>query len=165
MTPVEKRSQGRVLPPAALDRLAPDDEHQRYARYRRELTRVLPEHESDMISAVLGDPDKAMAQAAVVGHIDRRAAILLTEPGFHDWARTVAQTIGEREFVARRLREWALLRSISTGEEWTADQVRGASDWFQRKAVEIATSPTVLTLLAGQGRTRRVRAAAARRNR
>ncbi|WP_220135834.1 hypothetical protein [Nocardia gipuzkoensis] len=118
-----------------------------------------------MISAVLGDPDKAMAQAAVVGHIDRRAAILLTEPGFHDWARTVAQTIGEREFVARRLREWALLRSISTGEEWTADQVRGASDWFQRKAVEIATSPTVLTLLAGQGRTRRVRAAAARRNR
>ncbi|MGK8523833.1 hypothetical protein ACRS6B_20840 [Nocardia asteroides] len=140
-----------------------DDEHHRYARYREDLARVLPEHESGMMSAVLADPDTAMAESAVAGHVDRRAAQLLTDPDFPAWADTVTQVIGERRFLIRRLREWALLRSITTDEVWTADQVLGASDWFQREAVRIATSPTVLTLLADRGRTRRVRAAAARR--
>ncbi|BDT91330.1 MULTISPECIES: hypothetical protein [Nocardia] len=146
-----------------LDPAFDDDEHQRYARYRQELSRVLPESESDMVRVVLGDPDTAMAEAAVVGHLDRRATELLTAPAFPEWAHTIGQVIGEREFVVRRLREWALLRSIRTGEEWTADQVCGASDWFQRKAVDLTTSPAVLALLADKGRTRRVRAAAARR--
>lgn len=146
-----------------LDPAFDDDEHQRYARYRQELSRVLPESESDMVRVVLGDPDTAMAEAAVVGHLDRRATELLTAPAFSDWAHTIGQVIGEREFVVRRLREWALLRSIRTGDEWTADQVCGASDWFQRKAVDLTTSPAVLALLADKGRTRRVRAAAARR--
>ncbi|MGK8488268.1 hypothetical protein [Nocardia asiatica] len=123
-----------------------DDEHQRYARYRQELGRVLPEGESGMIEVVLGDPDTAMAEAAVVAHLDRRATELLDAPGFPDWAHAIGQVIGEREYLVRRLREWALLRSIRTGEEWTADQVRRASDWFQRKAVDLATSPAVLAL-------------------
>ncbi|MGY1946469.1 hypothetical protein [Nocardia asiatica] len=140
-----------------------DDGHQRYARYRQELAWVLPEGESGMIEVVLGDPDTAMAEAAVVEHLDRRATELLSASEFLDWAHTIGQVIGEREYLVRRLREWALLRSIRTGEAWTADQIRGASDWFQRKAVDLATSPAVLALLADQGRTRRVRAAAARR--
>ncbi|WP_455361751.1 hypothetical protein [Streptomyces sp. SYSU K21746] len=38
----------------------------------------------------------------------------------------------------------------------------GASDWFQRSAAAIVTSPEALKLLAERGRTRRVRNAASR---
>jgi hypothetical protein len=69
----------------------------------------------------------------------------------------------QREFLARRLREWMLLRSIAVNAPWRPKDVVAASDWFQRTAVQILTSPSALRLLASDGRTRRVRMAAARR--
>ncbi|MBO0913959.1 hypothetical protein [Streptomyces laculatispora] len=75
----------------------------------------------------------------------------------------MAEISAEREFLARRLREWTLLRSIAVGEPWGSEEVTTGSDWFQRKAVETLPSPAVLILLAETGRTRRVRADASRR--
>lgn len=128
-----------------------------------ELAVVRDEDEADLVTRILRDPDTAMAQSAIVRHVDRHAAQLLTDDGFSDWARAMAEISAEREFLARRLREWTLLRSIAVGKPWGSEEVTTGSDWFQRKAVEILPSPAVLTLLAEAGRTRRVRADASRR--
>jgi hypothetical protein len=141
------------------------DEHQRFARYLQDLAIVGDEDEADLVATVLRDPDQAMAQSAVVRHLDNRAARLLplADQRFEDWAHAMANQISELDFLTRRLHEWTLLRSISLGKRWTAEQVTTASDWFQRKAAETMTSPAALTLLANEGRTRRVRAAASHR--
>ncbi|MGY4920478.1 hypothetical protein ACWD9K_35835 [Streptomyces sp. 900116325] len=140
-----------------------EDEHQRFARYLHELAVVRDEDEADLVTRILRDSDTTMAQSAIVRHLDRRAALLLTDDGFTGWARAMAEISAEREFLAHRLREWAMLRSITVGEPWGSEEVTTGSDWFQRKAVETLSSPAVLTLLAEAGRTRRVRAAASRR--
>jgi hypothetical protein len=140
-----------------------DDEHQRFARYLQDLAQVRADNEADLVSVVLRDPDAAMAQSAVVRHLDYRAAQLLTDRGFPEWARTMATVIGEREFLTRRLREWTLLRSVTLGDPWAEEDLTAATDWFQRNAAQTVTSPAALTLLASEGRTRRVRAAASRR--
>ncbi|TLS45395.1 hypothetical protein FE633_15130 [Streptomyces montanus] len=141
------------------------DEHQRFTRYLQDLAAVAAEDEGSLVAEVLRDPDATMAQSAVVRHVDRRAAQLLSDPQFANWERDLAAVIGEREFLQRRLRAWALLRSVALGEPWTAEEITTASDWLQRKATEIVTSPDALALLAREGRTRRVRAAAAARMR
>jgi hypothetical protein len=115
------------------------------------------------VARILRDPDTTMAQSAIVRHLDCHAAQLLTDDGFTAWARAMAEISAEREFLARRLREWTLLRSITVGEPWDSEKVTTGSDWFQRKAVETPLSPAVLALLAEAGRTRRVRADATRR--
>ena len=141
------------------------EEHRRFARYLQDLTVVRDEDEADLVATVLRDPDAAMAQSAVVRHLDNRAAQLLPLSGgrFDDWARAMAREIGELDFLTRRLHEWNLLRSITMAEPLAAKEVTTASDWFQHKAAETASSPVVLTLLAVGGRTRRIRAAASQR--
>ncbi|MFH9764138.1 hypothetical protein ACH4MJ_33800 [Streptomyces anulatus] len=146
----------------ADDRFA-EDEHQRFARYLHDLAVVPDEDEADTLTRILRDSDTTMAQSAIVRHLDRRAALLLTDDGFTAWAREMAEISAQREFLTRRLREWTLLRTITAGEPWSSEEVTTGSDWFQRKAVEALSSPAVLTLLAEAGRTRRVRADASRR--
>ncbi|MFF1306181.1 hypothetical protein [Streptomyces sp. NPDC058307] len=97
------------------DRLT-EDEHQRFARYLHELAVVRDEDEADLVTRILRDPDTTMAQSAIVRHLDRRAALLLTDDGFTAWARAMAEISAEREFLARRLRAWTLPWSITVGE-------------------------------------------------
>lgn len=106
-----------------------------------------------------------MAQSAVTRHLDGRAAQLLTDVQFTDWAHLMTTVIEHRDFLARRLREWELLRAVALHEPWSAERLTCATDWFQRKAatMEIVTSHEALSLLAERGRTRRVRNAASRR--
>jgi hypothetical protein len=141
------------------------DEHQRFAHYLHDLANVGEAEEADLVATVLRDPDRAMARSAVVRYLDDRAAHLLPLPDqrFEDWAHAMADPISGLDLLTRRLHEWTLLRSITMGKPWAAEQVTTASDWFQRKATEVVTSPAVLTLLASAGRTRRIRAAAGRR--
>jgi len=140
-------------------------EHRRYARHLRALDSVAETEEADLVAAVLCDEDAQMAQSAVVHHIDRRAAQLLTDARFTAWAHRMATVIEGRDFLTRRLHEWTLLRAIALGEPWAAEELTAASDWFQRTAAtaRIITSPDALGLLAERGRTRRVRNAASRR--
>ncbi|MER8009496.1 hypothetical protein [Streptomyces sp. NPDC094149] len=137
-------------------------EHQRFAGYLRVLEAAAEEDESDLVSAVLRDQDQVMADSAVGRHLDRRAAQLLTDPHFTRWAQAMAEGVGERGFLTRRLREWSLLRSIVLREPWVVRDLIEASDWLQRMVTTTQTvnTPDVLGLLAARGRTRRVRNAA-----
>ncbi|WP_392753206.1 hypothetical protein [Streptomyces sp. LN590] len=137
-------------------------EHRRFARYLQALEAVAETDEVALVAAVLHDQDATMADSAVGRHLDRRAADLLTDAKFTAWAQTLTEVIADRDFLTLRLREWTLLRTIALGEPWTAEELTGATDWFQRMAAatQIAPSPEALRLLAERGRTRRVRNAA-----
>ncbi|GAA0948772.1 hypothetical protein [Actinocorallia libanotica] len=134
-------------------------EHRRFAHYLHDLEAADEADEAGLVAVVLRDQDAAMAESAVGRHLDRRAAQLLTTPAFTAWAHTMTTVITERDFLTRRLREWGLLRSIALGEPWAAEDITGASDWFQRMATttQIISSPDALRLLSDHGRTRRVR--------
>ncbi|MFC7219259.1 hypothetical protein ACFQLX_13935 [Streptomyces polyrhachis] len=140
-------------------------EHHRYRSYLQDLENVSEADETALISTVLHDPVPSMAEAAVTHHLECRASELLTAPAFTTWAHSMAMVIGDRPFLARRLREWTLLRAIALDEPWTAEELTTASDWFQRTAstAHVVTSTQALGLLAERGRTRRVRNAANRR--
>ncbi|MFF9052236.1 hypothetical protein ACF09Z_13915 [Streptomyces erythrochromogenes] len=141
-------------------------EHWRYARHLESLAAVPggnAEAEAEVATAVLGDPDRVMAEAAVVTHLDRRAVGLLADDGFTVWARAMSGVLAGRPFPERRLREWSLLKAVTRGEPWSAAELTGASDWCQRTAVRLFGSYEALELLAADARTRRVRNAAADR--
>lgn len=141
------------------------DEHRRYRRYLQLLEEVTETDETQLVTAVLRDQDATMAEAAVNRHLERRAAQLLTDPAFTTWAQALATAITDRPFLIRRLHEWTLLRTIALDEPWTAQELTTASDWLQRTAAsaQLITSRHALSLLAEQGRTRRVRNTANRR--
>ncbi|MER7732851.1 hypothetical protein ABTX80_18380 [Streptomyces erythrochromogenes] len=141
-------------------------EHWRYARHLESLAAApggTAEAEAGVVTAVLGDPDRVMAEAAVVTHLDRRAAGLLADDGFTVWARAMAGVLAGRAFPENRLREWSLLKAVTRGEPWSAAELTAASDWCQRTAVRLLDSHEALELLAADARTRRVRNAAAER--
>ncbi|MCX4579866.1 hypothetical protein OHB41_43210 [Streptomyces sp. NBC_01571] len=83
-----------------------EDEHQRFARYLDELAVVRDEDEAELVTRILRDPDTTMAQSAIVRHLDRRAAQLLTDDGFTSWAHAMAEVSAERVFLPHRLHEW-----------------------------------------------------------
>ncbi|QBS39911.1 hypothetical protein [Nocardia sp. CS682] len=140
-------------------------EHRRYWQYQQDLAAVADKAEPELVAIVLRDPDKVMAEAAVSGHFDSRAPHLIRLDGSHfdQWATTMSELIADHNFLARRLREWILLKSIMLGHNWIPEDVVAASDWFQRKALDLITEADALALLAEQGRTRRVRNAADRK--
>ncbi|WP_205624210.1 hypothetical protein [Amycolatopsis vancoresmycina] len=134
-------------------------EHERYARYLLEFANVSDDDEPELVRAVLTDPDRVMAESAVVRHLDLRAAALLAGHGFPAWAARMGALVLDHRFPAQRLREWVLLRAITHDEGWLASELTSASDWLQRRACAV---PAALTVLAEHGRTRRVRTAARR---
>ncbi|MFI5544318.1 hypothetical protein ACIA6E_11085 [Streptomyces sp. NPDC051815] len=144
----------------------PDEppEHWRYARHLEALAQA-PDGsaEARAVAGVLRDPDRVMAEAAVVTHLDRRALRLLEDEGFAAWAGAMAAEIAGRPFPERRLREWVLLKAITNGEPWSAGALTGATDWCQRTAARTLTSYEALNVLAEGARTRRVRNEAAQR--
>ncbi len=143
-------------------------EHWRYARHLESLAAAPgpgagAQAEAEVVAAVLRDPDRVMAESAVVTHLDRRAVQLLAEEEFSAWARAMAAALAGRAFPERRLREWNLLKAATCGEAWSAEELTAASDWCQRTAARLLTSYEALALLATDARTRRVRNAAAER--
>lgn len=159
---------------ASIERLL-GDEHLRYDLYQRALS--LAAHEDDLndlplLQTVLRDPDSVMAQAAVTQHIASRAGQSVARRNrdtFARWAATIADTIEPYDFLVRRTREWAIflaLRSDLDGagtDEQSLAELTQATDWLQRTIAETSTNRAALTELAHHGRTRRVRAMAARR--
>lgn len=61
-------------------------EHLRFAAYLREFVQVTGAEETVLVKKLLTDPDQAMAQSAVLRHLDRRAAALRLGPVFEPWA-------------------------------------------------------------------------------
>ncbi|MGW7449713.1 hypothetical protein [Kitasatospora sp. NPDC054795] len=133
------------------------DEHVRFARYRRAFADVAPEDAAALAARVLTDPDRPMASCAVCEYLDRRAAELLTDPGFPAWRRELAGAVAADAFAARRLRDWALLRATALDEPWDEEQLLAAENWLQGRLAGESTDRATLDLLAGNGRTRRTR--------
>jgi hypothetical protein len=121
-----------------------------------ELEWVTDTDEADLVREVLTDPDRTMAQSAVLRHIDRRAAGLPPGPAHKRWAETMAQTLVRYPFLTRRLQEWSLFRAITQGGPWRADALLESSDWLQLKTAA-ASGADALQILAEHGRTRRIR--------
>ncbi|MFJ8049129.1 hypothetical protein [Streptomyces luteogriseus] len=134
-------------------------EHARFAAYLVELEQVADADESALVGEVLADPDPVMARAAVVRHLDRRAARLWREPGWEEWAEVMARVVIGHPFLVRRLREWSLFRAIALRLPWHRDDLLASSDWLQLKAAA-GTDPEALRVLAESGRTKRIRNAA-----
>ncbi|WP_030849578.1 hypothetical protein [Streptomyces sp. NRRL S-475] len=134
-------------------------EHARFAACLVELEHVTDADESALVGRVLADPDPVMARAAVVRHLDRRAARLWCEPGWEEWAGAMARSVIGHPFLVRRLQEWSLFRVVALRLPWHRDDLLGASDWLQLKAAGGA-NPEALQVLAESGRTKRIRNAA-----
>lgn len=135
-------------------------EHTRYRGYLEALSQAGGPDECSVISAVLGDPDQVMADSAILRHLDLRAAQMGSGAAFTAWSRQVATAIHGREPLERRLREWSLFADIDAGRPWSTADLGEASNWLQLRTAEHAGSHRALTVLAGQGRTRRIRNAA-----
>ncbi|MEU6469588.1 hypothetical protein ABZ927_13685 [Streptomyces massasporeus] len=131
-------------------------EHARHAAYLVELERVADADEAELVAGVLADPDRVMAGAAVVRHLDRRAAGLLSTPLWEEWAGVMARVVTGHPFLVRRLEEWTLFRAVALRLPWHRDDLLAASDWLQLKAAD-GTSPEALRVLAESGRTKRIR--------
>lgn len=131
-------------------------EHARFAAYLVELEQVADSEEIELVDRVLADRDRVMAQAAVVRHLDRRAAELCPEAVWEDWAAVMAQAVAARPFLTRRLGEWSLFRAITLRLAWHRNDLLASSDWLQLKAAA-GSDPEALGVLADNGRTKRIR--------
>lgn len=132
-------------------------EHVRFRAYVRALSQVSDAEEFALLAEVLEDPDRTVADAAVLGHLDRRAVALADPEEFTTWSRQIAGILRGRELPGRRLREWSVLKDIDSGQSWSTAELIEASDWLQRRLAEHSGSHLALTVLADQGRTRRTR--------
>jgi hypothetical protein len=132
-------------------------EHSRFHGYVHALSQVSDADECDVLVEVLSDPDRAMADSAVIGHLDRRAAALDRGESFTAWSRRIAGVLRGRELPERRLHEWTLLKDIDSADPWSTADLIEASDWLQRRIAEHTGSQQALTVLADQGRTSRIR--------
>ena len=157
--PAENAGEPSELPdePAEL----PDEpaEHARFAAYTVQLEQAAPAEEAALVRRILTDPDRTMAESAVTRHLDRRAAALHTRPDYTGWAESMAAATAGRTFLADRLREWTLLRAVHLNHPWDPETlIRESSNWLQLKLAEAPATPApALTLLADQGRTKRIR--------
>ncbi|TKA01221.1 hypothetical protein [Actinacidiphila oryziradicis] len=144
---MSKLSSGADIPP----------EHVRFAAHLQALAQVTDDQELALVTAVLADPDQAMARSAVARHLDRRAAMLHQRREFDDWALGTAGAVAGHPFLVQRLHEWTLFSAVALGKPWTPDTLTAASDWLQRKIADCLETPEALIVLADNGRTRRVR--------
>ncbi|WP_371516382.1 hypothetical protein [Kitasatospora sp. NBC_01300] len=133
------------------------DEHVRFALYRQAFAEVAPEDAAALVTRVLTDPDPGMANGAVGEYLDRRAAELLTGPGYPAWCQRMTGPVAVDDFAAQRLREWTLLRAMALDEPWDTGQLLAASNWLQLRTAEESSAGTALSALAEDGRTRRIR--------
>ncbi|MBF4135780.1 MULTISPECIES: hypothetical protein [Streptomyces] len=138
------------------DILQNPDEHVRFAAYLDELGRVTDPDEVHLVSRVLTDPDQPMAQSAVLRHLDRRAAGLYPGPAYRGWVQAMTEATIDHPFLAQRLREWSLFRTVALKLPWQPDEMLASSNWLQLKTAA-GTNTEAIELLSEAGRTKRIR--------
>lgn len=135
------------------------DEHARFAAYLDQLEHVTDPDEVNLVSHVLTDPDRTMAQSAVLRHLDRRATDLHAGPAYEEWAQAMSQATIGRPFLVQRLREWSLFRAVTLELPWHPDDLLASSNWLQLKTAA-GTNIEAIEILAESGRTKRIRTTA-----
>ncbi|MEU5896570.1 MULTISPECIES: hypothetical protein [unclassified Streptomyces] len=132
------------------------DEHSRFAAYLDRLRHIADTEEVDLVRGVLSDPDRTMAQSAVLRHLDRRAADLCPGPAYEEWAQAMTRATTDHPFLVQRLREWSLFRAVMLKLPWQPDDLLASSNWLQLKTAA-GTNTAALDVLAESGRTKRIR--------
>jgi hypothetical protein len=115
------------------------------------------------VAVMLADPDTSSGDAALLAHIDQRAAQLYATPEFDSWWRDMAASVRERPFPVARIAEWLLYRNIALDRPWKSDHLLRASVWLQQRVATDLPSAEALRILAEQGRAERIRRIAAGR--
>lgn len=156
-----------MTPPADLTEiLAVEDEHVRWAAYRRMIASIAAGRDRDgdqaLVAAILRDPADLVAKSAVVELVDAIAAKTPDPAEFQRWAADLAPELarladGHREFVRQRVHDWSLYLAIETGHAPTADELAGTTNFMQRLLADSSTSRPALTVLGETGRTRKIR--------
>jgi hypothetical protein len=129
-------------------------EHARFHADVHALSQVSDDDERGPLAVVLADPDRAAADSALLGHLDRRAAVLgqgrrsATDPG--------GSPKSSKDMLCPNAAcKWSPLKEIDFGQSWSTADLVAASDWLQRRLVEHTGSQEALTILAENGRTSR----------
>ncbi|WP_256341286.1 hypothetical protein [Streptomyces sp. TLI_105] len=130
------------------------DGHARWELYRAALASdaALPV----LLAAVVAETDAALA-SGVVGEALERVPRTEREA----WVQALAPSV--RAFSARRAHELGTLEDLRSGagvREFGPELVDGWSDWLQLRIAAEVSDPSVLRVLAGSGRTKRIRRAA-----
>lgn len=139
------------------------DEHLRHQLYVDALSRAQPDRVRQVLAIVSRDPDRAMAEAAVVRCLDDAGSRLKTAGEYRRWYGAFNDLVRELEFARKRAHEWLLFKELQEGSDASSEQILESSDWLQRKLSAETTSTMALEVLAGDGRTKRIRHAATRR--
>ena len=71
----------------------------------------------------------------------------------------MTQATVDHPFLAQRLREWSLFRSITLNLPWQPENLLASSNWLQLKSAA-GTNSEAVEVLAEAGRTKRIRNAA-----
>jgi hypothetical protein len=133
------------------------DGHARRQVYLAALAVAPDDQESALVALVLGDPDRVMAEAAMVSYVDSQASRLHSADTFAAWAAGIASMVEKHSFLARRIREWQLFKHLMDGGTADPETLAASSNWLQHKVVDEALSVAVLTVMGEVGRTKRVR--------
>jgi hypothetical protein len=143
------------------------DHHVRSSAYLRVVEVVAAEQDRGndpvIVAAMLRDPEDLTSKTAIVRLIDNVAMKTDDPADFRDWAATLAPVLdrlmpdAHRAFVHRRIHDWTLYLTITTGHTPTAAELATATDWMQRKLAAESTSRPVLAVLTESGSTRKIR--------
>ncbi|MFG3256885.1 hypothetical protein [Streptomyces sp. NPDC048172] len=144
-----------------------EDEHVRTSAYLRVVQVAAASHGRDqdraLVATILRDPYENGSRTAVVALVDAIARKMTGPAEFREWADGLLPEIerfegeGHREFIRRRVDDWLFRLSVEDGHVPTAAELAPVTNWMQRLLAEHSTSAPLLALLAGSGRTRKIR--------
>ncbi|MEV6973019.1 hypothetical protein [Kitasatospora sp. NPDC093806] len=134
-----------------------EDEHVRYGLYVRSLKDSEADVEDRVVEIVLRDPDRTMAQAALVDHVDRLALEIRELESFCRRVDRVGEQAGELAFLRQRIREWILAKTSAVDPDSVIEDVLGSSHWLQRGLADSSESVVLLEALAERGLTRKIK--------
>jgi hypothetical protein len=145
---------------------AVEDEHVRLSVYQKVIANAVLKHRNNnraIVSTILYDPIETVSKTAVVYLVDK-IATRATDPADFQQSSTELlpeidqfKTEGNRKFVHRRIHDWTCYLAIKAGHTPTSAQLSGITNWMQRTIAEESTSLPILTLLAEDGRTKKIR--------
>jgi hypothetical protein len=146
---------------------AVEDEHVRLSLYLRVIAEATATqdraNDREVIGRILRDPEELTSKTAFVEFVDNVAGRSTDPAEFERWAAAITPEIeslqaeGNRRFLHDRIRDWTIYLTIKAGHTPNSAELAETTDWMQRTIAETSTSLPTLTLLAENGRTRKIR--------
>lgn len=145
---------------------AVEDEHVRTSAYLRVVSVAAASRRRDddrtLVAMIVRDPEEMVSKTVVVDLVDRIAASSADAADFQRWAAEILPETerlieGNRRFIQRRVQDWVCYLAVQAGHTPTPEELADVTAWMQRGLAEKSTAMPVLTVLAGHGRTKKIR--------